>query len=946
MNFLRRKASRVGGEGKSNKNNAKVASTLAVIEDNEPQKGQANKSSTPEVVEASFSPTRDRRPSVAETIDSTSTGDSKKKKESYRARLAAESQASPQLQPWMMMSGTSHHTMTMASKPKAKSRPSKPNVDGSLASARTSVDSVPASIASSVPASTLSLQTGESAMSASNIPSAPTSPPPNVPYSAGPSIRSHSPINGSQIPLSPSYPPPRGSLLVPPSPTVRITPPSLPPKPPPVGPLPPPPMPSTAPPPPPPPVPVTLPPIGPLANPFRTNPPVLYTETMESSSSSASPAPVSPVLARPPPPPPPPPTAPKLQRVPSRSQGPPPSAFSKHKRSLSGRVSPSPNGLPSLPVPPPPPPPAPAPSNSSQTPQSGADSIVSPLNTHIRQDSLSAFPEPPSSTRSPSRTQTWDGWIPDPTGYYGGPASFVVEMDSIAAFPEPPSGNQNFQRQELESATPSQEQQMQDEEDLREMSKVFLPEGVLMHPSMPTPSDTSTSRKESVFSYVPPSTPNPSSPLTLPTRNRSDTQPKMTDGIFLSNSEHASLLSELTMLRSRAAELKTRGVNLETRHANLDARRIELETRSAELEARNADLEKQNIADVERINEWENYKISVEKYTEQMGKDRQSLIDKLQNSAQAHAAVMADKEQRFATLNNQLSQVTNTVRDWQNYSQRIEAERAETVARLTNDIERLQKDHAELIQALEISHRDDLDKLQVDHNIERDRLNTEHASERDRLHNTMNAARAEYDFQRTELMSQVAALDAQNKELTPRMAELDGQRRNLQGELVGCKADLEEWKTQVNSLTAAKNSIVKELQATKAKLMNVTGEANKAKASLEEMQLKLVELAEVKEKIERMKESEISLEKFLQTATDEKDKLKELYKQSQVKMGRLGTSLTSAEQQVSDRDQKIERLEKSNEAMKKRVYLLGQRMAEKTEWWQGQVSAQPQATAT
>ncbi|KAF3924170.1 hypothetical protein AA313_de0209556 [Arthrobotrys entomopaga] len=478
MNFLRRKASKLGGGDKSNKDNAKKANRLAVIEDNEP----ATENAEDEASTTSSTSNRDRRPSVAETIDSTSANDSKKKKESYWARSAAESQASPQ--PWMNVSAMSQPGLALQ-----ENKPKKTAVNGSISSARASVDSVPAS--------NLSIQMGETSTSA-NYPPAPMGAPPKVPHGMALPMGRRSPSNPNQLrdgthfpPPSPSYPPSRNSLKVPHSPTVQNTPPILPLKTPRTGSMPPP-MPSSAPPPPPPPA--TIAPLGPLANPFRDEAPAqpAYTETVE----------VSPLTSRPPPPPPPPPTAPsKLQRSPSRPHGPPPSSFSKHKRTLSGRVSPSPVNLPSPPVPPPPPP---APAASSQSSNQATDSIVSSssANPHGRQESLSAFPSPASSTKSPERTQHWDSWIPDPSGYYGGPASFVVELESISKSSEPPSIAPGTQHQELESPADSQEKQMQAEEDFRETSKVLIPEG-MTHP-LPTPSDRTFSRNDSIFSYVQP----------------------------------------------------------------------------------------------------------------------------------------------------------------------------------------------------------------------------------------------------------------------------------------------------------------------------------------------------------------------------------------------------------------------------------------------------------
>ncbi|KAF3917199.1 hypothetical protein ABW20_dc0106275 [Dactylellina cionopaga] len=965
MNFLRRKASKVGAEEKNNKGNAKFT-TLPMIPDTEPQ--NANETALAET-EGSLSPaTTNRRTSIAETIDSTSTGDSKKKKEGFRARAIAQSQQEPQYSPWMAMSGMSHATMTAAT-PKAKK--AKAKVDSSFASTNASVDSVPASLASSAPSGNLSIKTYEMGASSRTAPPPPTSPPPDVPRSMSSSMEHHSPNGGHLSPgavspgsyqgmaeLSPvsaqetknsqyGFSPSRASHLMPPPSPAGPSPPQ---RPPPSGPLPPPPRSA---PPPPPSRPVLIAPLGPLANPFRTEPPPTRTETMEA---------VSPIVhRRPPPPPPPPPAAPviapspKLLRNPSTAlSGAPPSAFSKHKRTLSGRVSPGPS-LPHLPVPPPPPPSSSAPP-PPQPPRPKRDSVVSSpsQSTHNRQTSLSAFPEPPSSTKSPQRSTPYDSWE-QMTGHYGGPSSFVVELDSIPTFPEPPSaGDQNTHRMELEQPAPSQDEQMRAAEERREASKVLIPAGVLMHASAPTPSDTSTNRNDSIFS------------------NTGDSHPKMTDGVFLSHSEHSTLLTEVSELRQSQNELRNQlsemdGLrnqvkemdNLRNQLTEMDDLRNqltemdELRNRLAvmdELRARLTDMEAQQVQDADSLSKWEaygagidTYKANIETYKQQIMKDRQDLID---TSAQAHAAMVAEKDQRFAAMAAEKDQhyidATNemsiTVREWQTYTQRIEADKVDAVARLGNQIEQLKKEHSELVQAMEISHRDDMDKTYANHAAEVDRMNNDHIRDRSQLLGASDSARAQYESQKSELMAQLSDLDAQNK-------AVDTERRQLYGELVECRADIVEERQQVATLTSAKNNMVKDLQTTKAKLVNVTGEVTKLKAQVEELQPKVTELEETKDRLERMEEAGLTMDKFLRTANEEKDMLKDQLKASMVAKGRLGAAAARSESLVIEKEKQISEMEKTNEALKKRIYLLGQRMAEKVEWWQGQVGTQATAAA-
>ncbi|RVD89151.1 uncharacterized protein DFL_000170 [Arthrobotrys flagrans] len=855
--FLRRKSSKVNGEEKHNKNNAKVNS-LAVIEDNEAQSRHSNESALQEA-EGANAPSMNRRSSITETVDSASTTDSKKK-EGYRARLAAQSQQ-PQLQPWMAAMTPMSHSAMSAPKPKPKPKP-KLNPAGSIISAGQSTESVPASIGSTVPTNVTSVE-------APNAPLYPSHPPPDVPSSLG-SPRNRSPPIGLRHPPLPPRPPPAGPL---PQLPISMSGPAH--------------------------QPAMVAPLGPLANPFRSETPVSHRE---------HPEPVSPVRPPPPPPPPPPPAAPpKLQRNPSRGM-PPPSAFSKHKRSLSGRTSPNPS-LPSLPVPPPPPPPpssasasaGPFSAVSSFPPHSDRDSAVSPASagSHFRNESLSNFPEPPSATRS-QRSASWDNFVPDLTGYYGGPAPFVAELETIPTFPEPPSGNPSFERQELDVTSPSDNEQLQAAEDKREASKVLLPEGMSLLPAVATPSDTSTNRNDSVFS------------------NPSDAQPKMTDGVFLSNSEHAALLSDLADLRGRLADL-------DRLHAN----------------------------SLDRISEWEAYKANIDIYVEKTAQDRQGLIEKLQNSAQAHSTVIAEKERQYNELVAQANTMKQSMYDWQTYSQRLEADKTDAISQMTAQIERLKSDNLANIQAMEVAHNDEvnrykaahateMERLRVDHAAEMEHLRADHSSERNRLTLANDSARTEYEQQKSELMGQISAIDARNKELMPQMVELDNTRRKLQGELVEAKADREEYKQQVQTLITAKASTAKELQATRIKLANLTTECDNMKRLLEEAQPKVDQLAEARSAMERMKETEISMEKFLQAANSEKDMLKDKLKAAIVAKAKLGTQLSKTEAQVTEKETKIVALEKEHEVLKTRMYLLGQRMAEKVEWWQGQVGSQAQ----
>ncbi|KAF3924164.1 hypothetical protein AA313_de0208255 [Arthrobotrys entomopaga] len=406
----------------------------------------------------------------------------------------------------------------------------------------------------------------------------------------------------------------------------------------------------------------------------------------------------------------------------------------------------------------------------------------------------------------------------------------------------------------------------------------------------------------------------------------------MTDGIFLTNSEHAALLAEISELRTRAASFESRAADFKNQATNFETRAKRSETLATALKKDLAELDKQNTANIDRINEWEAYKTSIDTYIEKMGQDRQVLVDKLTHSAQAHKAMMAEKEQRINAMKNQM---TDTVRDWQTYSQRIEKNNADLITRMTNDMDRMKADHSELIQAHEISHKDDMDKLQLDHNIDRDRLMTEHSATVERLNVTFDAERLEHEARRHELTFRIQHLDAETKD---QMSHI----RGLETRLHDAASDLEGWKRQVDALTAAKNSTVQDLKSTKMKLVNVTEELNKSKQLVEQL---LPEISDAREKLDMMGEKTFEMKTRLETANTEKNSVKEQLNQSMIARGKLGTALEAAKTQVTEREKDIEALKKSNEMMKKRMYLLGQRMAAKTEWWQGQIPARSTAAA-
>ncbi|KAF3919888.1 hypothetical protein ABW21_db0205541 [Orbilia brochopaga] len=793
LRFLRRKSSKITGEEKSNKNNAKVSSLAPIVDNESETSASSEKNADPS----------ERRPSATETIDSSSTQDSKKK-DGYMSRLAAESRESPHHSPWVTMSGMSHSGVKAAPPraPKPKPRGFSP----------------------------MSIQLSDPPLSRTSFETIPLSEAPAGDYHSGIGLA----VDGGDARFSSSH----TSIVIPPSPTITISPAGAPynhrnsttsmPSPP---------MPSY-PPPAPPPVGV---PIGTLANPFRDDP---------SPTDIGEPI-TNPHAVRPPPPPPPPA---KLQRSPTKPSVPPPSAFSMNKRSASGRTSPGPSGfrkvsLPSPPVPPPPPPSAPPGDRST---------------TSVNDQGNSAFVDQPSSSnQSPPTSPSWDSWVPDLTGYYGGTPSFVAELDNTESPVAPGLAiTSDDERQELDHTPDTLNDHLRVEEDLRETSKVLLPDGVSLRALTPEPGTNDTSSK-STENQIPP------------------------DSIVLSNSEHNSLLEELAKLRTQLA-----------------------------------DVDKLHKASQARIAEWEAYRVSMDKYVGQITADRQTIVEKLNSSEQA----VAEKDRHTKQLHTSLNDWQAHAKAVEAHTQRVEADKAETVNQLTAQIDRLLGERTEADRSLQTMD-EDMRRMQ--------------AAKAAELEVRTNA----FEMKRAQMASQITHLEAQDRENQNRINGMDEDRRRLIAENTECKRTIEEWSRQYDTVASARNSSVKELQALKAQIVNMCSEADKAKARLEDAERTKVELAEAKEKMERMKETEQTMEKFVRTATEEKDKLRELLKVSTAARGRLGAALSEAEAQVKDREAKISALEKANEAQKKRMYMLGQRMAEKVEWWDGQVGAQ-RATAS
>ncbi|KAJ6256528.1 hypothetical protein Dda_8390 [Drechslerella dactyloides] len=765
--FLRRKSSRIAAEEKSNKNNAKLTPALPAIVDHEPDDIRE----APPMARAGDTDRMpiavpDRRSSATETISSTSSGQDAKKKDSYMSRLAAESRESPQLSPWMAMSGTSHLGVKAGSKPRPRLGP-------------------PIPIRVSEP---------------------PRAKMDTIPLSEAPVGDYHQGI-GIAVDGVSSFPNSRPSVVIPPSPTSTVSPPgpshtshrssiaSMPSSPP---------MPSYPPPAPPPGVPV-----GTLANPFRE----------EASPTDIGEPMANPHAARPPPPPPPPA---KIQRSPTKPSVPPPSAFIMHKRSPSGRTSPGPSSFRklSLPSPPVPPPPPPAPAN---------DQNVGRANDLGN----GTFTEQPTSP-------TWDSWVPDLTGYYGGNPSFVAELDNTEApTPPAPALAGGDERLELEHTTGTQNDQLQAEEDIRETSKVLLPpDGTSLRAITPEPTTNGH--------------PQPTEYLQPP------------DTVLLSNAEHNSLLAELAKLRAQLA-----------------------------------DVDKLHKASQARVAEWEAYRVSMDKYVDQLTTDRQTIIEKLNSSEQA----LSEKDRHAKQLHASLNDWQAHAKAIEAHTQRIEADKAETISQLTTQIDQLHNQRAEASQELE-------------------------------------SRTSMYELTKTQMSSHISHLEMQDRDTTARLTNTENERKRLTTELLERERAIEEWKTHHDAAAAARNSTTKELQALKAQVVNMSSEAEKMKARLEDAERTKAELAEAREKMERMKETEQTLEKFVRTTTEEKDKLRELLKASTAARGRLGAALSEAEAQMKERDAKIQTLERASAAQKKRMYMLGQRMAEKVEWWDGQVGAQ------
>ncbi|KAK6330500.1 hypothetical protein TWF696_003390 [Orbilia brochopaga] len=786
--FLRRKSSRIAAEENSNKNNAKATPTLPAIVDNEPE-------TAPPDIDHTSTPAPERRPSATETIDSSSTQESKKK-DGYLSRLAAESRESPHLSPWASMSGMSHSGVKVPppQKPKPRMSPPVPIHLSDPGSTRASVDAISSSEA------------------------------PAGDYHPGIGIA----VDGIS-----SFSNSRTSVVVPPSPTITISPVGAPYNRSSSASMPSPPMPSYPPPAPPP----VGAPIGPLANPFRDEHP--------SPTDIGEPI-ANPHAVRPPPPPPPPA---KIQRSPSKPSVPPPSAFIMHKRGTSGRTSPGPSGfrkvsLPSPPVPPPPPPSAPASDQRATTSEHG--------------NSAFADVDPrPSSSQSPS-SPSWDSWVPDLTGYYGGTPSFVAELDNTeASVPPGLAVTSNDERQELDPATDTQNDHLKVEEDLRETNKVLLPDGVSLRALTPEPGTNGTSSKSSEFQLPP-------------------------DSVVLSNSEHNSLLAELAKLRTQLA-----------------------------------DVDKLHKASQARVAEWEAYRVSMDKYVGQITADRQTIVEKLNSSEQA----LAEKDRHAKQLHSSLNEWQAHAKAIDAHSQRVEADKNEKISQLNERIEQLQIERAETDRALQNLHSDTR-RMQAAQEAE------------------MTARRNSYELTQAQMASQMTHLEKLDRENKSRIVDMDGEILRLVGEVVECKKTIDEWQRQYETAANARNVVNKEMQALKAQVVNMSGEADKARARLEEAERTKAELAETKEKIERMKEEAKTMEVLQQTATEEKEKLKEKVRGFLAEKGRLMAMLDDAQRQARDRQAKIVALEKASEAQKKRMYMLGQRMAEKVEWYEGQVAPQ------
>ncbi|EWC43413.1 hypothetical protein DRE_07660 [Drechslerella stenobrocha 248] len=414
-------------------------------------------------------------------------------------------------------------------------------------------------------------------------------------------------------------------------------------------------------------------------------------------------------------------------------------------------------------------------------------------------------------------------------------------------------------QQEAELPTADHEDQLQAKEDLREAAKVLLPVS-------PDTADASSETPKEAAAPEPP------------------------DGVLLSHSVHASLMSELADLRKRVS-----------------------------------DVQKLHKASQTRVREWEAYRVSMDKYIQQLSKDRQVLVERLTTSEQA----AAERQQQSA---NMFKQLNSTNADWQAHAQRLE-----------NQVKQLERDKADaLMQVVQQSDRanaaeDDKKRSLVASQEEARRAQVAMTADFD------GRAKA-YEMMTTQMSTHIEHLEKHEKHRIAQVSDLEAERQRLQNENTGLKATVEDWKLQHGAVSSARSAATKELQLSRARVVNLEAEANKTKLQLEEGERVKAELADTQQKLERMKDTEKTLEQFVSTATEEKDKLRELLKASTAARGRLGAALTEAEGKVADGEKKIKMLEKANEAQKKRMYMLGQRMAEKVDWWEGQLRPQ-RATA-
>ncbi|KAF3931175.1 hypothetical protein ABW19_dt0202900 [Dactylella cylindrospora] len=854
---LKRMGSKITGEQKNNKANTNRSSLPSIDDDAEGESIHSSEGTGPTEMEASLSQSsnhNNRRSSVAETIDSTSTGDSKGKS-GYMKRLAAQSRADAAHAPWMAMSPMSHSTMGQRAKPKPKVK-AKP--EGGIKSARVSSENVPNSAVSTSPPSELggdsipSITTtapfaGSANSSTVNLPPHPTYAPPVIPRSRSPSAPIHNGIRSSSNQyltyIGPPYPHSPTSMG-PPSPTFPNSTNMPPQSPPPTGPLPPPPPMHPAPPPPPPAGSTTISsPLGPLSNPFRT-------ETTELDHYAVKPPPQIP------PAPPPPPAAPavgplKLQRNPSKTMAAPPSAWGKkHQRSFSGSGSAPASASSSGPG-----------SGSGSAPSSSSQSLGQSL-PNLSKPDLPILPVPPP---------------PPPAGYYGSSSATFVAAE-LDGFPQPPTGNP-AQRQEHATV---QNDRLQAEEDFRENSKVLLPNGVMMHAT-----SESNGQKQN---------------------NANADQPAPLDGVLLSHEEHATLM-----------EIKSK---LEADKSNLEADKSNLEADLTALHIKFSDMENSYSNSLQRIGQWESYKTSIDKYIEQLAEDRQGLVDKVQSSAQAYAKLaqetdghLREKDKQLHEKDKQLQEAENnlktTINNWQNYAHQLDTHRKDMEARHAAELARLNAEHSREIERMTVEHKKqvgNLDQISYQNRIELENVKSERAAEVMRLTMALDTERSEYERQKTETIEQLSAAISEKESMYNQLLEMDTEAAEKKQEKAETKAVYLREQTEALGRT------------------------------IQEMQAKLLDLDEKTLKVENLQATEATLEKFLATANEEKEKLKSQLKASTAAKGRLGTALSRAEAENNEKGTKIMNLEDENEALKKRIYLLGQRMAEKMEWYQSQLN--------